>query len=143
MDGDLLSDGLPVLVFVTIIIGGSIVLLFYLLRLIKGEQKEVKPVKSKHVLTQHELFLPVKINSRNNQNVFVTDEKIQQFHSRKRDQQRAGQTQKKNVAPRVDTRSTQFTNPWLIGTMKGHTGQVLNMDFSANGKYIASCADGK
>jgi len=27
--------------------------------------------------------------------------------------------------------------------LKGHSGRVLDMDFSANGKYLVSCADGK
>lgn len=51
MDGNLLSDGLPLLVVVSIIIGGSVLLLFYLLRLIRGEEKKAKPVKSKHVFS--------------------------------------------------------------------------------------------
>jgi len=33
-------------------------------------------------------------------------------------------------------------HPWMIGTLKGHTGLVNDMDFSSNGRYLASCADG-
>ncbi|KAG5314227.1 GOR Exonuclease, partial [Acromyrmex insinuator] len=32
-------------------------------------------------------------------------------------------------------------HPWMIGTLKGHTGLVNDMDFSSNGRYLASCAD--
>lgn len=36
-----------------------------------------------------------------------------------------------------------YTHPWLLTSLKGHTGQVYDMDFSSNGKYLASCADGE
>ncbi|XP_011164114.1 uncharacterized protein LOC113002627 isoform X2 [Solenopsis invicta] len=32
-------------------------------------------------------------------------------------------------------------HPWMMGTLKGHTGLVSDMDFSSNGRYLASCAD--
>lgn len=37
----------------------------------------------------------------------------------------------------------EFTHPWLIAILKGHTGFVTDMAFSNNGKYLASCAEGK
>ncbi|KAK1125705.1 hypothetical protein K0M31_005253 [Melipona bicolor] len=37
----------------------------------------------------------------------------------------------------------EFTHSWLRGALKGHTSSVLNMNFSSNGKYLASCAEGK
>ena len=36
----------------------------------------------------------------------------------------------------------EFTHSWLQGALKGHTASVLNMNFSSNGKYLASCAEG-
>lgn len=35
-----------------------------------------------------------------------------------------------------------YSHPWLLTSLKGHTGQVLDMDYSVNGKYVISCADG-
>lgn len=35
-----------------------------------------------------------------------------------------------------------FTHKWMIGALKGHTGTVLDMDFSSNGKFLASSAEG-
>ncbi|XP_071876175.1 uncharacterized protein isoform X2 [Bombus fervidus] len=35
----------------------------------------------------------------------------------------------------------EFTHSWMVGVLKGHTGQVLNMNFSSNGRYLASCAE--
>ncbi|XP_060815344.1 uncharacterized protein LOC132906818 isoform X2 [Bombus pascuorum] len=35
----------------------------------------------------------------------------------------------------------EFTHSWMVGVLKGHTGTVLNMNFSSNGRYLASCAE--
>ena len=34
-------------------------------------------------------------------------------------------------------------HPLLAAEFKGHTGTVLSLDFDCNGKYLASCSDGK
>lgn len=34
-----------------------------------------------------------------------------------------------------------FTHDWLLTSLKGHSGTILDMDFSANGKFLATCAD--
>ncbi|EJD75802.1 hypothetical protein LOAG_17124 [Loa loa] len=35
-------------------------------------------------------------------------------------------------------RAPQFEHPWLLTTLKGHVSDVLDLDFSSNGKYVAS-----
>ncbi|XP_076169400.1 uncharacterized protein LOC143147720 isoform X2 [Ptiloglossa arizonensis] len=35
----------------------------------------------------------------------------------------------------------EFTHPWMVGTLKGHTAPVLDMNFSSNDKFLASCAE--
>ncbi|KAJ8679510.1 hypothetical protein QAD02_015297 [Eretmocerus hayati] len=35
----------------------------------------------------------------------------------------------------------EFTHSWMVGALKGHTAPILDMDFSANGKFLASCAE--
>uniref|UniRef100_A0A915PLQ6 Uncharacterized protein n=1 Tax=Setaria digitata TaxID=48799 RepID=A0A915PLQ6_9BILA len=35
-------------------------------------------------------------------------------------------------------RAPQFEHPWLLTTLKGHVNDVLDLDFSPNGKYLAS-----
>ncbi|KAK3084303.1 hypothetical protein FSP39_011349, partial [Pinctada imbricata] len=40
------------------------------------------------------------------------------------------------------TQSVQFSHPWLACTLRGHSGQVLGLDFSSNGKYLITTADG-
>ncbi|XP_076393267.1 uncharacterized protein LOC100879718 isoform X2 [Megachile rotundata] len=35
----------------------------------------------------------------------------------------------------------EFTHSWMVGALKGHTASVLDMNFSSNGKFLASCAE--
>lgn len=37
----------------------------------------------------------------------------------------------------------EVKDPWLFTTLKGHTGIINSMDYSTNGKYLATCAGGK
>lgn len=39
------------------------------------------------------------------------------------------------------TADANYQHAWLLTTLKGHTGQVFDMDFSRNGKYLATCAE--
>ncbi|XP_030746112.1 uncharacterized protein LOC115874943 isoform X2 [Sitophilus oryzae] len=53
---------------------------------------------------------------------------------------------KKKLTERENRRNNRasekgFRHPWLLASLKGHTGRVLDMDFAANGKYLASCGD--
>ncbi|XP_044730908.1 transducin beta-like protein 2 isoform X2 [Chrysoperla carnea] len=34
-----------------------------------------------------------------------------------------------------------FSHSWLLTSFKGHTGEILDIDFSSNGKYLASCSE--
>ncbi|XP_011867510.1 PREDICTED: RNA exonuclease 3 isoform X2 [Vollenhovia emeryi] len=42
---------------------------------------------------------------------------------------------------RREAQQERVQHPWMTGTLKGHTAVVNDMDFSSNGKYLASCAD--
>ncbi len=39
------------------------------------------------------------------------------------------------------SKQDKFSHQWLLTSLKGHSGHVLDMDFSQNGKFLASCAD--
>uniref|UniRef100_A0A0N5AKB6 WD_REPEATS_REGION domain-containing protein n=1 Tax=Syphacia muris TaxID=451379 RepID=A0A0N5AKB6_9BILA len=40
------------------------------------------------------------------------------------------------------TREVAYSHPWLLTTLKGHVGQILDIDFSPNGKFLISvCKD--
>lgn len=36
-----------------------------------------------------------------------------------------------------------YAHPLLVTSLKGHTGEVFDGDFSQNGKYFATCSEGK
>ena len=46
------------------------------------------------------------------------------------------------AAPVVKESKAAFTHSWLLTTLKGHTGNVLDMDFSPDGKHIVTCSEG-
>ena len=53
-------------------------------------------------------------------------------------------SKKKERAPmkRRDNKAS-FQHKWLAGTLKNHSTPVLGIDFSPNGKYLASWSEGK
>lgn len=55
------------------------------------------------------------------------------------------QSKKKKEKPPVKKRDSRaaFTHQWLACTLRSHSGFVLGIDFSPNGKYLASCSEGK
>ncbi len=40
-------------------------------------------------------------------------------------------------------KTTLPPHPLLAAEFKGHTGVICGLDFDVNGKYLASCSDGK
>lgn len=54
-------------------------------------------------------------------------------------------TPKPKKAPAVKRKEVKdnYSHPWLIASLKGHSGEILDLDFSSNGKQLASCAEGK
>lgn len=50
-------------------------------------------------------------------------------------------SKRSNLKKRSD--KANYSHNWLLTTLKGHTGSVMDMSFSANGKYLATCADGE
>jgi WD40 repeat protein len=52
-------------------------------------------------------------------------------------------SKKKHSEKWVRDSKQSFSHPWLLTSLKGHSGEVLDMDFSGNGKFLATCAEGK
>lgn len=77
------------------------------------------------------------------------DEKSSVHHEKKKDTattaSHAGKAKKKVAENRWAGRGEKqtYSHPWLLTSLKGHNGAILDMDFSSNGKYLTSCADGE
>uniref|UniRef100_A0A131YJS9 Ixodegrin n=1 Tax=Rhipicephalus appendiculatus TaxID=34631 RepID=A0A131YJS9_RHIAP len=48
---------------------------------------------------------------------------------------------KKKVQEKKRDLKAQYLHPWLMTTLKGHSGSILDLDFNGNGKYLATSAD--
>ncbi|KAK4873636.1 hypothetical protein RN001_012996 [Aquatica leii] len=112
------SEGTNVFQISTILIAGfvsvCVYLLFYILKQINGEEKNVENIKK--------------------------NEKRVELSEKKKDSSASAKSKKKAAwTGRTDKQS--FTHPWLLTSLKGHTGEVLDMDFASNGKYLVSCAE--
>ena len=120
------------LIFLTIILGATILLAFYITQIFKSkaastvEEEGSKEAEDEEVTTSKESS--------------------------------AGKTKKKVVDKRQKEKNFTFQHPWLLSTLKGHSGRVLgkfsdlisillifihneDLDLSANGKHLASCAE--
>ncbi|KAF2895535.1 hypothetical protein ILUMI_10640 [Ignelater luminosus] len=115
------SEGMNLLinstVLITVFIGACVLLLMYIIKLLNADQKNVE-------------------HKRKNEKLFEQTEK-------KKDSGASSKTKKKSSEPRWSGRSDKqsFSHPWLLTTLKGHTSQVLDMEFSSSGKYLASCGE--
>lgn len=56
-------------------------------------------------------------------------------------QQQEKQSSKKQKPARGKAHQTQFTHKWLACSLKGHGANILDMDFSPNGKYVITVAE--
>ncbi|XP_017876570.1 uncharacterized protein LOC108622925 isoform X2 [Ceratina calcarata] len=52
-----------------------------------------------------------------------------------------GSTGKRAKSKKRREAQQEFTHSWMVGALKGHTAPVLDMNFSSNGKFLASCAE--
>lgn len=46
----------------------------------------------------------------------------------------------KKLQQQTSHQQSNFAHPWLMTSLKGHSGPVKDMDFSNNGKFLASCS---
>nr|CAD7426191.1 unnamed protein product [Timema monikensis] len=102
-------------IVVTLIVGATVFVLYYISSLLRSSKEEE--------------------NAKNSEVVVEQKEKVSTHNS-------APKASKKNKQEKWGRDSKQrFAHPWLLTSLKGHTGKVLDMDFSSNGKFLATCAE--
>ncbi|KAI0209773.1 Transducin beta-like protein 2 [Lamellibrachia satsuma] len=83
-------------------------------------------------------------------NLFIGKQDLQVDSTQKGDEReavsgvRARQPQKRRDrrhSYRKENANTVFTHQWLATTLKGHSAPILGLNFSPNGKLLASCAE--
>ncbi|XP_064459196.1 transducin beta-like protein 2 isoform X2 [Ornithodoros turicata] len=75
-------------------------------------------------------------HSKNDQTTTIVKEEIIA-----RKEVRVAGKKKQKVQEKKKEVKSQYVHPWLVATLKGHTGTILDLDFSVNGKYLATTAD--
>ncbi|GFS56585.1 transducin beta-like protein 2 [Nephila pilipes] len=63
-------------------------------------------------------------------------------HKPVKEQQVLKVTSKPKKIPMVKKKEVKdtYSHPWLLFNLKGHSGEVLDLDFNSNGKQLGSCA---
>jgi len=106
------------IVLVTIILGATVILAFFITKVFKSQQKDTE-------LTEEPLVEENDNDKKSKSSPHESNEK----------------SKKKFNDKKMKEKVVQFSHPWLLSTLKGHSGRVLDLDLSPNGKYLASCAE--
>jgi len=101
-------------IILTAIIGFTILLLFYITKIFQSSPKDV---------------------DEDSEEVEATVEAVV------KEDKSAPKPKKKGLDKKAKEAKITFSHPWLLTSLKGHSARVLDLDFSANGKYLASCGE--
>ena len=80
-------------------------------------------------------------NKNSNTYVETNESKLKNKNQQNEGKKLSAELTKKNPT-NLSVKEINISHPLLIASLKGHTSTVLDIDFSNNGKYLASCSEG-
>ena len=102
------------IIFLTIILGATIMLAFYIGKIFKPALKEEA----------------------------IAEDNNKEKEDLKQEKKETSAKPKKKVADKkIKEKAPTFQHPWLLTTLKGHSGRVVDMEISPNGKHLASSGE--
>nr|ACO14657.1 Transducin beta-like 2 protein [Caligus clemensi] len=110
------------ILLLTIILGSTFALIFYIRRLFQQKEELIGSPSQPQQEPQEEEEEATCLDDRSTTELPV-------------------QGKKKAPQRNKATKTTSFSHPWLLTNLKGHSGRVLDLSLSANGKYIASTSE--
>jgi len=102
------------LIFLTLILGATVLLAFYITKIFKSEVKEEIIEVADHEVVTKKDPLPAP---------------------------GPAATKSKKKPEKKSKEKDTFKHPWLVTSLKGHSGRVMDLDISSNGKYLATCGE--
>ena len=73
---------------------------------------------------------------------FYSEQKTETEEKKKTDKTEKKSNKTKTTQRHKRVQHVPFTHSWLATILKGHSSAVLGFDFSPNGKYLISTAEG-
>jgi len=102
------------IIFLTIILGATILLALYIGKIFKPSQKE---------------------------EAIAEDNDKEEEDTKQEKEVTTAKTKKKVADKKMKEKAPTFHHPWLVSTLKGHSGRVVDMEISPNGKHLASSGE--
>ena len=102
------------IIFLTIILGATILLALYIGKIFKPAQKE---------------------------EAIAEDNDKEEEDTKQEKEVTTAKTKKKVADKKMKEKAPTFHHPWLVSTLKGHSGRVVDMEISPNGKHLASSGE--
>ena len=103
------------IIFLTIILGATIMLAFYIGKIFKPAQKE--------------------------ESIAAEDNDKEKDDCKQELEVTSTKPKKKVADKKMKEKAPTFQHPWLLTTLKGHSGRVVDMEISPNGKHLASSGE--
>uniref|UniRef100_A0A1B6MB85 Uncharacterized protein n=1 Tax=Graphocephala atropunctata TaxID=36148 RepID=A0A1B6MB85_9HEMI len=101
-------------VIISVIVGATVLVISYLINLFNSKEENVQSPVTDTIAPKE-----------------TVDHATTSKHKKKHQNEKWNQKMSKQT----------YTHSWMVTSLKGHTGQVTDIDFSPNGKFLVTCAE--